>query len=217
MSITDELRRRIAAFDNVAKSYPVRLAAIRACAAAEELADRKRSIDADDSLSPKGKADALRKAAAERVEQAKIDAKNVGQLIAEMRDARQKLGACDIDKSDFAAAMLRTQVRAWLMEQGPGVAMSHLAAGDQTILEAVAEAPLGMLGLNRAEVETVMMRLAEVRNPAQVREIEQLTEAANVAQAAVTIQLNIMQAAGGAEQQQVSELLAIMRGEDPQG
>lgn len=142
-------------------------------------------------------------------------------------EIRARMNTTAVDKGDFAGAVLRSDIRAWIRGMSPPERTAMLAVGDYNpnITAALLEAPPELSGLSPEQHATLSSREVIARNPAEAAEIAKIEEAMLAvvdADRATTITLEtdagirpseVNEALGG---QTLSQRLAALLNEEPQ-
>src|SRR3984893_8625643 len=137
----------------------MKAAMIAAAAASEGFAGHKIALQSDGRMTPRGQQDALRESLTQNHGKAWARA-NASVLKArkEIEAERAALVIKPVDPANFAAALERQEIRAWVRQLDLGVRQSVvLATKDRRILESVVSAPPELSGITSpsaaAEIE----------------------------------------------------------------
>lgn len=168
-------------------SAPAKAALTKALDLNVALRAKHAQIAADDKLSPIGKQDAFRKHLAENAHQLVRARKAVDALKAKTAQYLASVQPKAPDKTDFAAAVTRSDYRQMLREMPIGKRMSLLLApdADPTMLQAVLESPVNELsGINQETRRLVTQNAVERENPGATARIEKIRDAIELAEVA---------------------------------
>jgi len=182
--------------------------------ALNELADhsmaKAEEISADQNLSRLGKNAQLRNwAMAEGIAPIKKGRTSILEARRRADEIRNSMNGLIVDKSDIAAAIVRDRVRTWLRDMDPAERNSLLMVDrvDPHIAAAIIEAPNVLSGVTAQQKQLLEARLIHDLNPeksAQLRAIQQATEAVESAERAARLTL---QRATGVGEHELGEAL----------
>jgi hypothetical protein len=179
-------------------SASMRTAMIAAAAASEGFVGHKIALESDGRMTPRGQQDALRESLAQNhgKQWARANA-SVVKARKEIEAERAALVIKPVDPSNFAAALERQEIRAWVRQLDLGVRQSVvLATKDRRILEAVVSAPPELSGFagDAAFASKIEAHYFELVFPDQLAAIEAKNDVVSVAEAAMHVQRNELRA-----------------------
>lgn len=142
-------------------------------------------------------------------------------------EIKARMTGATVDKSDFAGAMVRSDIRKWIAAMPPAERVARLATGecDPATVTAILEAPPELSGLSPEQHSALATREIIAKNPEEAELIAKIEEAMGAvadADRATTLTLEadaglraseISEALGG---QTLSQRLAAMIGEEPE-
>ena len=180
------------------KGHPLtpamRDAMIAAAAASEGFAGHKIALQSDGRMTPRGQQDALREALTGNHGKAWARANAAVQKARkEIEAERAALVIKPVDPSNFAAALERQEIRAWVRQLDLGVRQSVvLATKDRRILEAVVSAPPELSGFasDAKLASKIEDHYFELAYPDKLVSIEAKNDVVSVAEAAMHVQRN---------------------------
>jgi len=150
---------------------------------------KRRALEAEGKLSVKGVSEAVREFAdSEMTGELRRIRGRIGEVQAAIAERRAKPAMPKIDKTDAAAAVLRSEARAFLRAAGvAGHAKALLGdTADPLMLAAVMEAPEALSGVTGQMREQAITRHLEAHHAADLREIAAAEAGLAVLRAAVT-------------------------------
>jgi len=186
--LTDQLRSRFTpAYEKHATSKATKVHLWAATAAIEQIAAKRIEIGENKNLSDAGKAGELANFAqslAPAVARARGAIAGAKQAIARQREALMPKVA---DRNDVSAAMLRAELRSFLRGMRPAEAMAYATSdlADDTLFQAVFEAPLGLSNLNEMGKDRILQVYLDRNASTQLADIAEQTEAIELLEAAV--------------------------------
>jgi hypothetical protein len=184
--------------DRVPKNHPLSssmtAAMTAALAAAEQFAGHKIALASDGRSTPRGQREKLQEALTGTHGKAWARAKaSVVKARKEIEAERSSLVIKPVDPANFAAALERQEIRAWVRTLELGVRQSIvLATRDVRILEAVVSAPPELSGFagDAALASKIEDRYIELTYPDKLAAIEAKNDVVSEAEAAVGIAYN---------------------------
>jgi hypothetical protein len=175
-------------------SAPMRDAVIAALAAGEQFAGHKIALQSDDRMTPKGRSQALRDSLTQNHGKQWARAKApVAKARKEITSRRDALTIKALDPTNFAAALERQEIRAWVRQLDLGIRQSVvLGSNDKRILEAIVSAPPELSGFDgSAELAgKVEARYFELVFPDELAAIEAMDAVVSEAEAAMGVAYN---------------------------
>jgi hypothetical protein len=184
--------------DRLPKDHPLtpamKAAMIAALAAAEQFAGHKIALASDGRSTPRGQREKLQEALTQNHGKAWARAKApVAKARKEIEAERAALVIKPVDPTNFAAALERQEIRAWVRQLDLGVRQSVvLATKDRRILEAVVSAPPELSGFagDAAFASKVEDRYFELVYPDKLATIEAKNDVVGEAEACLHIARN---------------------------
>lgn len=199
MSMIEELRRRWRPeWDNDPTKSNTRYGFLRALRVAEAMLARKAEVTANDRLSDKGKADALRSFADEARAEIHTLQSKVQQDAASMSDWHARLPGMRTDHANIPAAMLRQEIRAHFRQVGHAAAVAAIMqSADLTLLQALIEGPAPLSGFTTDQRDQAVARLLSAKFPEAVAHYEDAKKALELANIALGVaKAELMSAVG---------------------
>jgi hypothetical protein len=196
MNISERTKTLLDRLPNHPLAPSMKAAMIAAAAASEEFVVHKIALASDGRMTPRGQQEALRDALTNTHGKQWAKAKS---LIAKERKAieaeRAALVIKPVDPTNFAAALERQEIRAWVRQLDLGVRQSVvLATKDVRILESVVSAPPELSGFagDAALASKIEDHYFELVYPAKLASIEAKSDVVGVAEDALGISYNEM-------------------------
>src|SRR5713101_3928085 len=159
-------------YEAVSGLQPVTAAIKRAMTAYDSFNAESRKIGADANLSAAGKKQKIQKFVSDqshellRVRLAAEKAKGA------LAKRRAKLQRPPIDKTDAAAAAIRSELRAQLVRMSAGERKAFLPTADPMFWHAVLEAPSALTGIDNDMRQAVLTLAIETAFPGQLAKLE---------------------------------------------
>lgn len=162
---------------------------------------KRRALEAEGNLSPKGISEAVREFVdGGMAPELRRVRERMHQVQAELAARREALAKPKIDQADEAAARIRAEARAFLRSASTGDRAKVLLGrdADPTMLAAVLEAPEALSGVTGQLRQDVVARHLEVNHAGDIREMEAADEGLAVLRTAVKAAEDDIRAAAGA-------------------
>jgi hypothetical protein len=171
-------------YESVLGMQPITAAIKRAMGAYDNFGAEKAKIADDANLSPKGKRDKISKFVAEQAHElvrVRLAAEKAKANVAKRRD---RLQPPPIDKTDAAAAAIRSELRSQLARMGAFEKKAFLPTADPMFWSALLEAPNALTGVDNDTRQTVLTLAVETAHPGQLGRIEKDQEAVQLLETA---------------------------------
>jgi len=156
---------------------PVTAAIKRAMTAYDTFEDGARKIAADANLSAIGKRDKIQKFVSDQSHELVRVRKHAEKAKANVAKRRAKLQPPSIDKTDAAAAAIRSELRAQLVRMSAGERRAFLPTADPMFWYAVLEAPSALTNVDNETRSAVLSLAIENAHPGQLAKLEHDSEA----------------------------------------
>jgi hypothetical protein len=163
---------------------PVTAAIKRAMGAYDNFEAEARKIKADQHLSPLGKKQKIQKFVSDQAHELVRVRKHAEKAKARMAERRAKLQPPLIDKTDAAAAAIRSELRAQLVRMSAGERKAFLPTADPMFWHAVLEAPSALTGIDNDTRDAVLSLAIESAHPGQLAKLEHDSEAVQLLEVA---------------------------------
>jgi hypothetical protein len=175
--IRDFVLEQALRYDGVHGLQPVTAAIKRAMGAYDTFEAEARKIKADQHLSPLGKKQKIQKMVSDQAHELVRVRKTAEKAKANLAKRRDRLQPPLIDKTDAAAAAIRSELRAQLVRMSKGEIKAFLPTADPMFWHAVLEAPNALTGIDKDTREAVLSLAVESAHPGQLARIEKDSEA----------------------------------------
>lgn len=183
-----------------AKFQPIKTAMEAALDARDAVRAEHAKIAADTRLTGEGRRDATRAFVADKpalaVRLARASAERVR---GKLKAAREKLAPPKPDKTDLAAAVMRSELRGMLraMTASARIAAVLSPNADDMLLQSVLDAPNVATGIDQETRERVYAAAVERAHPGELAKIQEVEDALELLDAAVGVAVEDMRSAAG--------------------
>ncbi len=182
--IRDFVIDRASLYDKVNGLQPVTAAIKRAMGAYDTFNTEAKKIGADANLSAAGKKQKIQKFVSDQAHELVRVRKTAEKAKANLAKRRAKLQPPPVDKSDAAAAAIRSELRAQLVRMSAGERKAFLPTADPMFWYAALEAPNALTGIDNDTRQTVLSLAVETAFPGQLAKIEHDGEAVQLLEVA---------------------------------
>src|SRR6266436_3528819 len=156
---------------------PITAAIKRAMGAYDTFNTEAKKIGADANLSAAGKKQKVQKFVSDQAHELVRVRMAAEKAKANLAKRRAKLQPPPIDKTDAAAAAIRSELRAQLVRMSAGERKAFLPTADPMFWQAVLEAPNALTNIDNDTRESVLSLAIESAHPGQLAKLEHDSEA----------------------------------------
>ncbi len=163
---------------------PITAAIKRAMGAYDTFNTEARKIGADANLSAAGKKQKVQKFVSDQAHELVRVRMAAEKAKANLAKRRAKLQPPPIDKTDAAAAAIRSELRAQLVRMSAGERKAFLPTADPMFWQAVLEAPNALTNIDNDTRQTIQTLAVESAHPGQLAKLEHDGEAVSLLEVA---------------------------------
>ena len=185
--IRDFIHSQALRYDGVHGLQPVLASIKRAMGAYDTFESERAKIAADANLSPLGKRDKIQKFVTEHAHEIVRVKKAAEKANANMAKRRTNLKLPQIDRTDAAAAAMRSELRNMVFQMSAGERKAFLPTADPMFWQAVLEAPNALTGIDSDTRQMVQSLAIESAHPGALAKIEADSEAIQLLQSTAQV------------------------------